>query len=467
MTGAGRGFCAGADLGDLERGATVDGAADGSLRDRPRARTFPLTVRKPLIAAINGAAAGLGLVEALYCDIRFATPEAKLTTAFARRGLVAEYGISWLLPRLVGPSRALDLLLSGRVVRGEEALQLGLVDRLGEPDALVDDAVAYAADLAEHCSPWSMATIKAQVRADLDRSFAAAVAAADELMLCVVRRAGRRGGRAQLPRAPPAGVPRTRPPEGGVMNFEPTDRGKDYVERVTAFMDERIYPAEAVYDAQMHASGDPHFHPPILEELKDEARARGLWNLFHPHPEWGPGLTNAEYAPLAEIMGRSPAPGAGGDELQRARHRQHGGADAASAPTEHKERWLRPLLDGEIRSAFAMTEPARRLLGRDQHRDADRARRRRVRHQRPQVVDVQRPAPQLQGADRDGQDRPGRPAAPAAVDAGRADRHPRRDDRPRPAGLRLPGPRGPRRGPLRGRARAGRARCWPARATAS
>ena len=78
-----------------------------------------------MIAAINGAAAGLGLVEALYCDIRFATPEAKLTTAFARRGLVAEYGISWLLARLVGPSRALDLLLSGRVVRGEEALRLG------------------------------------------------------------------------------------------------------------------------------------------------------------------------------------------------------------------------------------------------------------------------------------------------------------------------------------------------------
>jgi enoyl-CoA hydratase/carnithine racemase len=136
-----------------------------------------------MIAAINGAAAGLGLVEALYCDLRFATPDAKLTTAFARRGLIAEYGIAWLLPRLIGPSRALDLLLSSRVVRGEEALGLGLVDRVCEPDRLVDEAVAYATDLAAHCSPWSLATIKAQVQADLDRPFAEAVAAADELML--------------------------------------------------------------------------------------------------------------------------------------------------------------------------------------------------------------------------------------------------------------------------------------------
>ena len=181
VTGAGRGFCAGADMDDLQRGAA--GEADAALRNRRRPRTFPLTVRKPMIAAINGAAAGLGLVEALYCDLRFATPEAKLTTAFARRGLVAEYGMSWLLPRLVGFSTALDLLLSGRVVLGEEALRLRLVDRLSEPGHVVDDAVAYAAELATHSSPWSMATIKAQVQADLDRSFAEAVAAAEELMI--------------------------------------------------------------------------------------------------------------------------------------------------------------------------------------------------------------------------------------------------------------------------------------------
>lgn len=182
LTGAGRGFCAGADMGDLEQGA-AGADVEATLRNRPRPRTFPLTVRKPLIAAINGAAAGLGLVEALYCDVRFAAPEAKLTTAFARRGLVAEYGISWLLPRLVGYSAALDLLLSGRVVLGEEALRLRLVDRLSEPGRVVDDAVAYATDVATYSSPWSMATIKAQVQADLDRSFADAVAEAEELMI--------------------------------------------------------------------------------------------------------------------------------------------------------------------------------------------------------------------------------------------------------------------------------------------
>jgi enoyl-CoA hydratase/carnithine racemase len=183
VTGAGRGFCAGADMDDLSAAGegTVDMAA--ILGNRPRARTFPLTIRKPMIAAINGAAAGLGLIEALYCDIRFSTPEAKFTTAFARRGLIAEYGISWLLPRLIGTSAALDLLLSARVVRGEEAHRLGLVDRLASRETVVDEAVAYAAELAEHCSPTSMATIKAQVYADLDRPFAQAVAAADDLMI--------------------------------------------------------------------------------------------------------------------------------------------------------------------------------------------------------------------------------------------------------------------------------------------
>ena len=141
------------------------------------------------------------------------------------------------------------------------------------------------------------------------------------------------------------------------MNFELTDRCKEYQERVQAFMDEHIYPAEAVYEQQMLTSGDPHFHPPILEELKEEAHRRGLWNLFHPREEWGPGLSNAEYAPLAEIMGRSlhlapeamncSAPDTGNMEVL-----------TLFGTDEHKEKYLRPLLDGEIRSAFAMTEPA-------------------------------------------------------------------------------------------------------------
>ena len=169
VTGAGRGFCSGADMEDLRGAAT--GEIDTEQTERARHRYYPLTIRKPLIAAINGAAVGLGLVEALYCDIRFAVPDAKLATIFARRALVAEYGISWLLTRLVGPSAALDLLMSGRIVTGEEALRLRLVDRVSEPDRLVEDAVAFADEIARFSSPWSVATMKKQVYADFERSF--------------------------------------------------------------------------------------------------------------------------------------------------------------------------------------------------------------------------------------------------------------------------------------------------------
>lgn len=179
VTGAGRGFCAGADMQDLDLAGTPDLKVALA---RPRPRSFPMTVRKPMIAALNGAAAGLGLVEALYCDIRFATPTAKLTTAFAQRGLIAEYGISWILPRLVGQANALDLLLSGRVVQGEEAVTMGLVNRLVTPEALVEEAVAYAQSLADASSPLSMATIKQQVQRHMDSTLAEAVADSDALM---------------------------------------------------------------------------------------------------------------------------------------------------------------------------------------------------------------------------------------------------------------------------------------------
>lgn len=137
--------------------------------------------------------------------------------------------------------------------------------------------------------------------------------------------------------------------------FETSDRAKKYESDLLAFMDSHVYPAEAVYEQQMLDSGDPHFQPPIIEDLKKEARSRGLWNLFHPHPEWGPGLTNLEYAPLAEIMGRSVlapeacncnAPDTGNMEVF-----------TLFGTDEHKEKYLKPLLDGKIRSAFAMTEP--------------------------------------------------------------------------------------------------------------
>jgi enoyl-CoA hydratase/carnithine racemase len=158
ITGAGRGFCAGADMEDL-----ADVAASGILTTGERPRHHPLLVRKPLIAAVNGPAAGLGLIEALYADLRIVAEGAKLTTSFARRGLIAEYGISWLLPRIVGQSRALDLLLSARVIDGHEAYRIGLADRIAPADQVLEVALNYAAELTTWSSPTSMAIIKSQV----------------------------------------------------------------------------------------------------------------------------------------------------------------------------------------------------------------------------------------------------------------------------------------------------------------
>jgi enoyl-CoA hydratase/carnithine racemase len=182
VTGAGRGFCAGADMEDLKELGDDGGDHDARERER-RPQTFPQSIPKPIIAAINGACAGIGLVQALMCDVRFAADGAKLTTAFARRGLVAEHGIAWILPRLIGPARALDLLLSGRVILAEEAQSLGLINRVFAPASLLDETLAYARELAVSCSPASMATMKQQVYADLQRELPAALSDADRLML--------------------------------------------------------------------------------------------------------------------------------------------------------------------------------------------------------------------------------------------------------------------------------------------
>ncbi|MFI4993159.1 MAG: acyl-CoA dehydrogenase family protein [Solirubrobacterales bacterium] len=139
------------------------------------------------------------------------------------------------------------------------------------------------------------------------------------------------------------------------MDFEPSKRCSEFKERLSAFLDEHIHPAEAVYERQLRESGDPHHQPAIMEELKVRAREAGLWNMFLPDEEYGAGLSNSDYAPLAEMLGRSPiaseacncsAPDTGNMEVLH----QFG-------TPEQKDRWLAPLLDGEIRSAFAMTEP--------------------------------------------------------------------------------------------------------------
>jgi enoyl-CoA hydratase/carnithine racemase len=185
VTGAGRGFCAGADMQTLETlaGGGEDGAGtgDGPAVADERPVRYPLSIPKPIIAAINGPCAGIGLVLALMCDLRIAVASAKFTTAFARRGLVGEHGISWLLPRLVGPAHALDLLLSGRVILGDEAARVGLVNRAVPADAL-QASLEYAAELARECSPASMAAMKRRVYADLEATLPEAVDEANRLM---------------------------------------------------------------------------------------------------------------------------------------------------------------------------------------------------------------------------------------------------------------------------------------------
>jgi enoyl-CoA hydratase/carnithine racemase len=190
VTGAGRGFCAGADMqdlqdissGEVDRSEAAGAATNGDAPDtRPVA--FPLSIPKPVIAAINGPCAGIGLVLAVMCDMRFAAADAKITTAFARRGLVAEHGISWMLPRLIGPARALDLLLSSRIVLGREAAELGLVNLAIEDGNVVEHALTYARELARECSPASMAAMKGQVYTDYDRTLPECVEDANRLML--------------------------------------------------------------------------------------------------------------------------------------------------------------------------------------------------------------------------------------------------------------------------------------------
>jgi enoyl-CoA hydratase/carnithine racemase len=183
VTGAGRGFCAGADMKDLQQLGDGEVAEHNGAHEKRRPQSFPLSIPKPIIAAINGPCAGIGLVQALMCDMRFAAEGAKLTTAFARRGLVAEHGIGWILPRLVGPARALDLLLSGRVVLAAEAAELGLVNGTFAPEKLLEETLSYAREIAVNCSPASMATMKRQVYADLERPLSDALTQADRLML--------------------------------------------------------------------------------------------------------------------------------------------------------------------------------------------------------------------------------------------------------------------------------------------
>ena len=203
LTGAGRGFCAGADMKRLSSLSGADGAggeapdaSETPFADRSTPKpgdeswgedlrgtyTYLLSVPKPIVAAINGPVAGMGVPIALACDLRFMNEETVLTTSFAQRGLVAEWGLSWLLTRLVGPAHALDLLFSARRVGGTEAAQIGLVNRALPADEVLTSAQDYVRELARTSSPTSMAIMKRQVYSELHAGLGAAERNALELM---------------------------------------------------------------------------------------------------------------------------------------------------------------------------------------------------------------------------------------------------------------------------------------------
>src|SRR6266849_5024756 len=198
LTGAGRGFCAGADMSLLstvaEQGLDEKGRAqalrnsrsagrEGVRADFQRKYSYFPAVGKPIIAAINGPVVGLGLVIALYCDLRFASDAARFSTAFARRGLIAEYGMAWMLPRLVGPAHALDLLFTARMIDAAEAKRMGLANQVFPHDVFHDKVREYASDLACNVSPRSMSVIKRQVYDAMFQSLAEAFGLSEREML--------------------------------------------------------------------------------------------------------------------------------------------------------------------------------------------------------------------------------------------------------------------------------------------
>jgi enoyl-CoA hydratase/carnithine racemase len=187
LTGAGRGFCAGADMSRLQSAASgrsdlrvtdADAPTQGIEANFAQRLSYILAVRKPVIAAINGPAAGIGVVLACYCDLRFMAAGAKLTTSFARRGLIAEHGIAWLLPRLIGPMHALDLLYSARTVAAEEAGGMGFV-RVLPAEGFAAAVQERAAEIANLSSPRSTRIVKKLVYEAMFQSLAEATVIAN------------------------------------------------------------------------------------------------------------------------------------------------------------------------------------------------------------------------------------------------------------------------------------------------
>jgi enoyl-CoA hydratase/carnithine racemase len=207
VTGEGRGFCAGIDMSVLTestRSGPPGADASTAARRRPALFSFLLDVSKPVIAAVNGVTAGGGFVLAMMCDLRFVAEEASITTVFSRRGLIAEHGTSWLLPRMIGLSRALDLLWSSRRVDAAEAYRLGLAERVVPAAELLTAVEAYVDEMARTVSPRAVAVMKAQVHRHLESGFDAAAAEADALMAVALKHPDAAEGAASfIERRPP------------------------------------------------------------------------------------------------------------------------------------------------------------------------------------------------------------------------------------------------------------------------
>ncbi len=201
LTGAGRGFCAGMDMNNLSaqsRGDSSGGEERKNLDADPGdksmganfkvAFTYIMAIRKPVIVGVNGACAGLGMSIALLGDMRFGTEKSKFVTAFAQRGLIAEHGQSWILPRLIGSSRALDLLWSSRKVGADESLRIGLLDRVVAADELLTECKAYIENLAANCSPTSIMMMKKQIYRHMNMDLHDAMTESNEWMAQSLKR---------------------------------------------------------------------------------------------------------------------------------------------------------------------------------------------------------------------------------------------------------------------------------------
>jgi enoyl-CoA hydratase/carnithine racemase len=201
LTGAGRGFCAGADMSLLstvaEKGLDearraqavqpISGSREGVRADFRKKYSYFPALTKPVIAGINGPVVGLGLVITLYCDLRFASDGARFGTAFAQRGLIAEYGMAWMLPRLVGHANALDLLFTARMIDATDALRMGLINQIYPQESFLDCVQKRAIDLAASVSPRSLRVIKRQVYDAMFQTLAESFESSEQEMLASLR----------------------------------------------------------------------------------------------------------------------------------------------------------------------------------------------------------------------------------------------------------------------------------------